>query len=744
MKIIKIIILIFIFPVYAFAQTLQGKITDTKGEPLTGANVFWLATTIGTVTDAKGMFEITLQNITNKKLVISFVGYKTDTLNISKDTFILLKLNDNKTLGTITVTGTRPDNYISTINPIKTETITAKELTKGACCDLAGCFGSNASVSPTTTNIVTNSQELRILGLSGVYNQTLFDGLPLIQGLSFTYGISSIPGVLVDNIYVAKGTTSVIQGYESISGQINVEPKESGKADKLLLNIYMNSFLENHFNGIYSTPIGKRKEWQNLFAFHSVQPSNKFDKDNDTFLDLPLLTRYMFYDKIKYRDDKSFGWSSRIGLMYLNEQRIGGQTTFNAATDKGSSTVYGQTVNIQQPTIYTKTGYRFNDDNAITFLGDYFIQKQNSFFGQTKYDATQQSVYSNLQYELKWKEKHDFKTGISFRYNNLDENISFTSNPLNKSFAGNYLKYEMVTGIFAENVFNFKDYKYQLITGIRFDHHNKFGNFLTPRAMLKIQAAEKTTLRASAGTGWRTANIFSENINLLSSQRNIIFTETLKPEKAINFGVNIVQSFENKNISGSISADFYRTQFQNQIFPDYDTDPTKAYISNFTGASVSNGFQTDFNITFYKVFTTKISYNYLDVFRTVNGKKITLPFNPLHKILATLSYKPKSEQWHIDVNIHWFGEQILPNTSTLPTDLQRPNKSKSYATANAQFTYNLKKFELYAGCENIFDYRQEQPIISYQNPFSPYFDTSSVWGPTRGQEFYLGIRYRIK
>ncbi|HLG35729.1 MAG TPA: TonB-dependent receptor [Bacteroidia bacterium] len=744
MKKYKIILHLFLFPVCAFAQTLQGKITDTQSEPLTGANIVWAGTTIGTVTDAKGQFEITLQNITDKKLVISFVGYRTDTLNIAKDTFILHKLSDTQTLGEVTITGKRPDNYISAINPIKTEVITSVELTKGACCDLAGCFNTNASVQLTTTNIVTNSQELRILGLSGIYNQTLFDGMPLIQGLSFTYGISSMPGILVDNIYVAKGTTSVLQGYESISGQINVEPKEPGKADKLLLNIYLNSFLEKHFNAIYSTPIGKRKEWQNLFAFHTVQPSNKFDKDNDTFLDLPLLTRYMFYDKIKYRDDKSFGWSSRIGLMYLNEQRIGGQTMFNAATDKGSSTVYGQTVNIQQPTVYTKSGYRFNDDNAITFLGGCFFQKQNSFFGETKYDAAQQNVYSNLQYELKWKEKHDFKTGISLRYFNLEENISFTANPLNKTFAGNDLKNESIPGIFAENIFHWKEDKVSLITGVRLDHHNQFGYYFTPRTMLKLQPAFKTIIRASIGTGWRTANIFSENINLLSSQRDIVFTQALKPEEAFNYGVNMVQSFEIKNIEGYISADFFRTQFQNQIFPDYDTDPAKAFIGNFTGTSVSNGFQTDFNITFYKVFTTKISYNYLDVFRSVNGQKNVLPFNSLHKMLATLSYKPKSEKWHIDVNTHWFGEQNLPNTSTLPNDMQRPNKSKPYATANAQFTYNIKKFELYAGCENIFDYRQEQPIISYQNPFSPYFDTSSVWGPTRGQEFYIGARFRIK
>ena len=734
----------FLLPLFTVAQTVGGKIVGRNNEPLVGATVVWVGTDRGVVTDDKGEFVLDAQNVTNKNLVVRYTGYVADTVNVANETFILHKLTETKSLDEVVITAKRDDAYISSVNPIKTEVISAQELTKAACCDLAGCFGGNASVQPTTTNVVTNSQELRILGLSGVYNQTLFDGMPLIQGLSYTYGVSSIPGPLVGNIYVAKGTTSVIQGYESISGQINVEPKEPGKSEKLFLNLYANSFLEKQGNAIFSTSIGKRKEWSNMVAVHTVQPANKIDRDGDNFLDLPLLTRYMVHDKIKYRDDKSFGFNTRIGLMYLDEERVGGQQHFNPATEQGSSTVYGQTVHIQQPAVYTKTGYRFNADNAITFIGSAFYQKQSAWFGQTAYLAEQQSAYANAQYEHRWKGKHDFKTGASFRSFDLTERVGFSDNPLNKTFAGNYSKHETVPGIFAENVFHWKDDKVSLITGVRADQHNRVGMRVTPRAMLRVQPNEQYTFRASVGTGWRTVNVFSENVNLLASQRDVVFTEALLPEEAINYGVNAVRTFTGVNVTGSLSADFYRTDFRNQIFPDYDTDPTKAFINNFTGLSASNGFQTDASFTFYKVFTVKASYNYLDVYRRVNGQKITLPFNPLHKVLTALSYEPKSEKWHVDLNGHWYGEQKLPVTASLSPENPMPERSKPYALVNAQFAKTWKRFEVYAGCENVFDFRQKQPIVSWENPFSPYFDTASVWGPTRGREAYVGIRYIIK
>lgn len=730
-----------LFPYSALTQTIQGKVTNDKKAPLVGASIHWLGTSIGVSTDRKGEFKISAVDISTKKLIASYVGYLSDTIKVSNETFIDFHLEETKALGAVIIQGQRDGIIISDRNPIKTEQITQTELGKSACCDLAGCFETQTTVQPQTTNVITNSKELRILGLSGVYNQVLIDGFPLIQGLSYTYGISSIPGTLVDNIYVSKGANSVLQGYESISGQINVETKEPDKTDRLLLNAYMNNFLEKHLNANYSFDRGK---WSNLTAFHTVQSANKIDRDHDNFLDLPLLTRYMISNKWKYGNEKDWGWNSRIGVRFFNEQRIGGQTNFDPENDKGSTRVYGQSVQINQPEMWIKTGYRINDKHNIALFASSFHQQQNSFFGTVKYNAQQTNFYGNIQYELNY-DKHDLKTGISYRHLNLNEDIAFTDTLLRRTYAGNYQRLERIPGFFTENTMRFFNNRLTWIAGVRGDQHNQFGFQLTPRTLLKYDIAPKTIVRANVGTGWRTVNLFSENIGLLVSSRDVVFMEELQPESAVNLGINLTQKFEtqNSNLSGYFSADYYRTEFQNQIFPDYDSDPTKAIIQNFTGTSVSNGFQAELYLKIYKRFELKTGYNFLDVYREIGETKQLLPFNPMHKFITTFSYKPLTNKYHFDMNVHWYGEQRLPDTKSNPIEFQRPDFSQPYTTVNAQFTYNLKKFEVYIGCENIFDFRQKQPIISWQDPFSPYFDTSSVWGPTRGREMYVGVRFKL-
>lgn len=728
-------------PYVLFAQMITGKVTNNKKQPLKGASVHWLGTTIGIATNDLGEFTIDAKDITRRSLVASYTGHQADTILLGNKTQVNFRLKEEQNLSEVTISKRKDGIVNSNLSPIKTEQITVAELAKAACCDLAGCFETQLTVQPQTTNVVTNSKELRILGLSGVYNQVLIDGLPMIQGLSYTYGISSIPGTLVDNIYISKGANSVIQGYESISGQINVETKKPDQTDQLLLNLYMNSFKEKHFNVNYA--LGKGK-WSNITAFQTVQPADKTDGDKDNFLDLPLLSRYMLYNRLKYGKESNWGLHSTIGLRFLNEERIGGQTNYDPKIHKGSTSVYGQSIRFNQPEISTKTGYRFNDTHHVLLYASSFYQKQNSYFGTARYDANQLNIYANLQHELNYGE-HVLKSGISFRYLNLKEDIGFTETALGRTYDGNYRRKEQIPGVFTENTMRFLQGKLTWIAGVRADHHNQFGMMFTPRTLLKYDISPQTVIRANIGTGWRTVNLFSENINLLASSRNVIFEEALRPEKALNLGVNLTRKFEllQGDVSGSLSIDYYHTNFQNQIFPDYDTDPTMAIIKNFNGTSISNGFQSELYLQLWKRFEVKGGYNYLDVYQQTGNIKNVLPFNPKHKVLSTFSYKPTSNKFHFDVNVHWFGQQRLPNTQANPEAYRRPDFSESYTTINSQFTYNFGKLEIYAGAENIFNFRQERPIISWQDPFSPYFDTSSVWGPTRGRELYLGLRFKL-
>ena len=736
-----LIILVLLFPVLVAAQTIKGVVMNTKHVSLIGANVYWEGSKIGTTTDSDGKFEISTVGITNKNLIASYVGHTTDTVLIKNQKFVMIHLEENATSESINVIAEKPGIIISNSSAIKTEQITKTELGKAACCDLAGAFETQITVQPQTTNVITNSKELRLLGLSGVYNQVLVDGFPMIMGLSYTYGISSIPGPLVENIFVSKGANSVLQGYEGISGQINVITKELFNSDKLLVNIYMNSFMEKQLNANYTFKTG---DWSNVTSLHTTQPANKYDRDKDNFLDVPQITRYSLFNKWSLGDEHQIGWNSKITLRYLNEKRAGGQTEYNADTDKGSSTIYGQSVDINQPEFSARAGYRFDETHDVQVFASGFYQDQKSYFGTVDYKANQTNMYGNIQYERNYS-GHTLKTGVSFRYMNLNENVDFTENSLGRTYAGDYVKKETIPGIFAENTMNFLDGKLTWIAGVRADNHNKFGTIFTPRTLVKYNATDNTTLRANIGTGWRTTNLFSENINLLVSSRDIIFAESMRPEKAMNYGFSLTQNFntEDENIIGHFMADFYRTEFQNQIFPDYDSDPTKAIIKNFEDPSISNGLQLEFFVKLWDQVEFKVGYNYLDVYRIVDGIHEQLPFNSKHRVLATFSYKPLSKDYHFDVNLHWFGEQRLPITKSNPVEFQRPDFSEAYFVINPQFTYSFDMIDVYVGCENLLDFRQIRPIVGWQNPFGPYFDTSSVWGPTKGREIYVGITFRL-
>jgi outer membrane receptor for ferrienterochelin and colicin len=738
---------LLLFTASLHAQQIKGKLfgeTDEGKEILPGGTLQWISGGASAVVNENGVFAINAEGIIDKRLIASCTGYKSDTVLWDGRTYLSIVLKRQTTeLAGVMVTNTK-GAHIAGLSVIKTEVINQRELGKAACCDLAGCFGTQASVQPQTTNVVTNSQELRILGLSGVYNQVLVDGLPMIQGLTYTYGISTYPGTLVENIYVAKGTSSVLQGFESISGQINLDTRHPDKAGKLHLNAYINSFGEKHFNANIGTVAGKTKKWNTLLALHSVQPSERIDGNKDGFLDLPLLTRYMAYNKWKYGNDTEQGFNAQIGLRFVHEQRIGGQKEYNGKGDKGSTLVYGQFVSFNQPELYTKLGYRISKQHAITLSLAGSLHDQDSWFGSLSYKGEQQMAYANLQHELLWK-KHTLKYGASYRYQELTEDIRFAKPGPVRTYAGNYITRLRVPGVFAENTFNWADGKVIVIAGARADHHQTEGWYFTPRTMLRYAINSNHTFRASAGTGWRQVNLFSEQPMVLASSRNIIFNESLRPEEAMNWGISYTWRFDfGSNSSGTISADFYQTRFQNQFFPDYDIDPTKITISNFEGVSRSNGVQIDGSFMFFQQLELRAAYNYLDVYRKENNAKIELPFNPRNRAMSAISYHTADKRWQADINAHWFDRMRLPDTRSNPEPYRRPSSSQPYTTVSAQGTFRYKTLEFYAGCENIGDYRQPDPIISAGNPFGPYFDLSSVWGPTRGREFYLGVRYSIK
>tara|TARA_Y100000994_G_scaffold249358_1_gene260570 strand:- start:18295 stop:20529 length:2235 start_codon:yes stop_codon:yes gene_type:complete len=736
-------LILIIAPFFVFAQNeIKGKIVDENLQPLPNASIYWLNSNIGTTSKLNGEFIIQKTNSEQNQLIISFIGYHSDTIEVlNNKKSIITSLKKTETLNTVKITENSSGIYIDRYQAEKIETITATELTKAACCELAGCFETQMSVQPKTTNIILDSKELSLLGLSGVYNQILIDGNPIISGLNYTYGISSIPGTIINKISISQGLASVQQGSNSITGQINIALKEYNKDETFFLNLYYNSFGAKQANVDFNFSTGK---WKSIISLHTTQPSRKIDNNNDSFLDIPQTKKYSLYNKWIFGNTNEGLYTTTI-IRFLNEQRIGGQINFNITENKGSSYIYGQVVEFQQPELYNKTSYKFNETRAITIETGISYHNQESFFGTTQYLANQTNYNIKIANILNWK-THKLVSGINYTRFNLNENIFFNENfTFNKTYQG-IPKDEKIKSFFTENTFNWKSNNLQLITGIRADQHNEFGLFIIPRGLVKYNFSENSIIRFSIGSGWRTFNLFSEHTHLLASNKNIIIDENLKPEKAINYGLNILQAFYFDNLEMQITLDFYKTDFSNQIHPDYHHNPIEIHVHNFDGNSKSNSFQIEIALELIDELGIKLAYNYLDIFKLYeNENKYSLPLTSKHHLLNTISYRPVDKNWYFDMNTHFVGKKKLTDTTLNPPTHQRSLYSDPFWIVNGQFTIKLpkSKLDIYIGCENIINYTQENPIISWQNPFGQYFDISNIWGPTKGREFYVGIRKSI-
>ncbi|MGB1217256.1 MAG: TonB-dependent receptor plug domain-containing protein, partial [Saprospiraceae bacterium] len=339
----------------------------------------------------------------------------------------------------------------------------------------------------------------------------------------------------------------------------------------------------------------------------------------------------------------------------------------------------------------------------------------------------------------------NLRVGASFKYLDIDEDISFTANPLNKSYAGQYETKEIIPGIFAENTLFLLEDKLTVMTGLRADHLNNIGWKVSPRAMVKYTPITNMDIRASAGYGWHTPKVFSEQARVLSTQRDIHFHGQLKPDEAWNYGLNITQKIEAPNVSTTLAADFYQTRFTNHTMAHYHSIHDAIVFENNTKPAVGNGFQAEATVDLWQWLTLKAAYNYLDIQHTdLEGQKGTMDFITKHRFLSSVSVAPKGKPWHFDISSQWHGKKKLPDTEFYPDNFKQAEYSTPHTIVNMQYTHKWKDFEFYGGMENILNFTQKDPIVSADNPFNPFFDTSFAWGPTRGIEGYVGLRYNLK
>ncbi len=711
---------------------------DSKGNflPLEGAAILWQGTAHGTITDKHGIFSIS-QDSTITNLVITYTGFQSDTLEVKNNSELQVILAANGQLKAVTVSA-KSRAYISTFSPIRIQTINSNDLLKAACCNLSESFETSPSVDVSYSDAVTGAKQIQLLGLAGIYTLLTVENLPGLHGLATPSGLNSIAGPWIESIQLSKGTGSVVNGFESIAGQINVELKKPATADKFYLNGYINEMGKSDLNINYFAKIGSK--WATGLLVHDDFLGNKVDINKDGFRDLPTGNLFSVMNRWHYDDNK--GWKIQFGIKALKDNKTGGENSFGTQ-EKYSTNIYGFGMDIEREEGYAKIGYIFPEKKykSIGLQVSASSYKQNSFFGITPYNSKQKSFYSNLIYQsILGNTNHTFRTGISFSADKYDE-----------MYAANfYGRKEIVPGAFFEYSYKL-DEKFSLVAGIRADHNNLYGWFATPRLNLRYEPIIGTIIRVSAGRGQHTADILAENIGLMASSRmlNIIPSNTngaygLDPEIAWNKGISVDQKFRLFNRDAMLSLDFYRNDFTNQVVVDME-NPREINFYNLQGKSYSNSSQVELNFIPVKNLDVRVAYRNFDVRTTYGNELLAKPLSARQRGFANFGYSIKD--WKIDYTINFTGEKRIPSTAVNPVEYQFPTTSPAYITMNAQLSKSFgknKNVGFYIGAENITNYFQHTVIIAADEPFSKYFDASLIYGPLSGRLLYAGFRYTIK
>lgn len=717
-----------------YAESISGYVFEqdekNKKAPLTGVNVYWAKTQKGTVSDKKGYFK--LEKPTDKELilVVSFVGYKNDSVKIADDqTEIEVVLSLNETLKEVVISNKLPSNYISRIDPILVNNISGEEFRKAACCNLSESFETNASVDVSYSDAVSGAKQIKLLGLAGRYIQLNTENMPDLRGLGTTYGLEYIPGSWMESIQVSKGAASVVNGFESITGQINVEYKKPDKSEKFYLNLLIND--KGKIEGNSNASLKFNDKWSTMIFVHAEKNDKKNDFNDDTFLDHPQVEQYVFLNRWKYKGKKLV---SQFGFKVLDENRKGGQINFNPDNERDTVNAYGINIKTKRYEAFAKGGYIFpKPGTSVGFINTASIHDQESYFGLNNYSGKQISFNSRLVYQSEFRlSKHKYSTGFSFIYDDYDENF-------NDSI---FKREEIIPGAFFEYT-NTSMKKLTLLFGIRADNHNEHGMFYTPRFHAKYEINTNTIVRGSIGKGYRTANIIAENSFLMASSRKFIIVEIPEREEAWNYGVNISKYFTVNKRELNITADFYRTDFENQVIIDMDESTSFIKFYNLDGKSFANSAQIELKYELIKRLDVVAAYRWTEVKMTQRDELKVKPLTNKYKALLNLSYKTNLEKWQFDFTAQFNGPSRLADTQNNPIEYQRREESPDYTILNAQITKNFKKWNIYLGVENLTNFTQDNPIIAADDPFGDYFDASMLWGPILGRKFYLGVKFHI-
>ena len=722
---------------------------DGKKEPVAFATVYWAGSGLYADCDDEGRFTIGRMDDGNGQLVAAALGYLRDTVVVAaEDTFVEMELRSDNQLDEAVVTARGEANYLSRLSNVKTEVISSAGLNKMACCNLAESFENSAAVSVGYSDAVTGARQIRLLGLSGIYTAMLDENRPVMRGLAAPFGLSYIPGQWLESIQIAKGPSSVINGVEAISGQINVEHRKPTDEKPLFLNAFINSMLMAELNAASSLQIGNR--WSTVLMAHASRSFMAHDMNGDGFRDEPEMTHLNFANRWLYYDQS--GVQVRFGVKALYDSRLGGQMTFrreHVDSLRTMSVPWGTYITNQGVNGYLKVGIPLNEDNShnIAVVADYTWHQLDSYFGLKSFFGRQNSGFLNLMYQGIPNDSHRFTFGLRNFFDGYVQTLhDGYADPLSASRRALFADYDLSRnenslGIYGEYTYTLGE-KFSAVADLSLDWNSLYGLFLSPRVNLKWSPADWLVIRASGGRGTRSPNVVVDNLGMMSTGRRLDIALDLGMESAWTYGGNITFyipiGFEDNSY---LSFDYFRSDFTSQIIVDQEYDRSAVSIYSLDGPSYTNTWQADFSVEPFERFIVLATFRYSDSRVWLKDRGLVeRPLVSRYKGVLNLQYATRMNIWTFDFTAQINGPARLPDFAVRPGE---SGMSPVYPVLFAQITRKFKGVDLYVGVENITNCRQKHPVISAEDPWSPDFNASVIWGPLTGVTAYAGVRFTL-
>lgn len=603
------------------------------------------------------------------------------------------------------------------------EVIGSSQLVRAACCNLGESFTTNPSVDATYSDAATGAKQIKLLGLNGKYVQMLTENIPNLRGAAIPYGLGYIPGTWMQSIQVSKGASSVKNGYESTTGQINIEYKKPQTEEEINGNLFLNSSMKYEANMDGNIHINDRLSTNLLLHYENRQMDH--DGNHDNFMDIPHQRQYNLMHRWHYFSDK---WVSQFLIQLLHDERESGM--IDSEKKKYDIPLYRIGIETNRYAFQWKNALFLNSEKnssvALMLHGSWHDADNN--FGNTYYDVTQKNGYAQLMYETDFSERHSLSTGVSLNCDKYDEASSLF-------LSDKTIDKEIVPGIYTQYTYKLHS-KLTAMAGMRWDFSSKYDGFFTPRVHLKYSPSEKVTFRASVGKGRRTPHCLAENSHLLASGRNFYFEKNMKQEEAWNYGfsTNFTFPIHNKNLE--VNAEYYFTNFQNSLVVNVDgmNGDHSVSFENLDGKNYSHTIQVDVTYPFGEILDVTAACRFNDVRTTFDGILCTQPLTSRIKGLLTMGFKSKLDIWHFDITGQISGKGKLYDQTSYPAFFQ----------LQAQISREFRHFTVYVGGENLTAYKMSHPVIAADNPWSDQFDATQVWGPTHGAMAYAGLRFNFK